>query len=126
MSYTNRRGVNVSQYLRNLNVQESAVEETFLTDDELAKDLALFTNTQFIDFETGQNTDYQAPPVKPETVSPAEDVTPTDPLLEDFSSNIDFMSGKLLRLFGGGGAFFFLFRFIFYCFPFEHLLSSHT
>ncbi|KAK3344384.1 hypothetical protein B0T25DRAFT_325346 [Lasiosphaeria hispida] len=95
MSYTNRRGVNVSQYLRNLNVQEPAVEETVITDDDLAKDLALFTNTQFFDFETGQNTDYQAPPTKPEapTRSPsiAEDATPTDTAMGEFSTGLDFM-----------------------------------
>jgi len=98
MSYNNRRPVNVSQYLRDLNVQEP-VEDTPITDDDLAKDLALFTNTQFFDFETGQNTDYQAPPVKPSTSTanqstPAQDVTPTDPLLDDFSSNLDFMSSE--------------------------------
>ncbi|KAK1761276.1 putative regulatory protein cys-3 [Echria macrotheca] len=91
MSYR-RGGVNVSQYLRNLNVQEPALEETFVTDD----DLALFTNTEFFDFETGQNTDYQAPPVKPDTTTqstPVDDVAPTDPLLTDFSTNIEFMQG---------------------------------
>ncbi|KAK4167374.1 hypothetical protein QBC43DRAFT_311690 [Cladorrhinum sp. PSN259] len=93
MSYTGaRRGVNVSQYLRNLNVQDSATEETFITDEELAKDLALFTNTQFFDFETGQNTDYQAPPVKPETIqSPTEDVrSATDSIMGDFPAGLDF------------------------------------
>lgn len=96
MSYGAGRGVNVSQYLRNLNVQESPVEETFITDEELAKDLALFTNTQFYDFETGQHTDYQAPPVKPEVTqsSPAEDVTSTtDPIMGEFPPGFDFMSG---------------------------------
>jgi len=98
MSYNNRRPVNVSQYLRDLNVQEP-VEDTPITDDDLAEDLALFTNTQFFDFETGQNTDYQAPPVKPSTntanqSTPAQDVTPTGPLLDDFSSNLDFMSSE--------------------------------
>ncbi|KAK4460296.1 hypothetical protein QBC42DRAFT_107089 [Cladorrhinum samala] len=93
MSYTGaRRGVNVSQYLRNLNVQEPAGEETFITDEDLAKDLALFTNTQFFDFETGQNTDYQAPPVKPDTTqSPTEDVTSaTDSIMGDFPAGFDF------------------------------------
>lgn len=95
MSYGNARGVNVSQYLRNLNVQEPAVEENFISDEDLAKDLALFTNTQFFDFETGQHTDYQAPPVKPEAThsSPTEDVPPADPILGDFSAGFDFMSG---------------------------------
>ncbi|KAK3896872.1 hypothetical protein C8A05DRAFT_39580 [Staphylotrichum tortipilum] len=91
-SYGGPRRVNVSQYLRNLNVQGPSVEETF-TDEDLEKDLALFTNTQFFDFETGQHTDYQAAPVKPEsatTQSPGEDVSPADSILGDFSSAYDF------------------------------------
>ncbi|KAK3314750.1 hypothetical protein B0H66DRAFT_320916 [Apodospora peruviana] len=93
-----RRNVNVSQYLRNLNVQEPTVDETFITDDDLAKDLALFTNTQFFDYETGQNTDYQAPPVKPgtavaEPTSASEDATSADSIMGDFSAGLDFMSG---------------------------------
>lgn len=102
MSYGGRKGVNVSQYLRDLNVQEPAVEETFITDDDLAKDLALFTNTQFYDFETGQNTDYQAPPVKTEkttrTQTPNDDVTSADPVLGDFAAGFDFMSGECFCL----------------------------
>ncbi|KAL1840301.1 hypothetical protein VTJ49DRAFT_590 [Mycothermus thermophilus] len=83
--------VNVSQYLRNLNVQEPAVEETLVTDEDLEKDLALFTNTQFFDFETGRQTDYQAPPVKPDALqSPATETTPTDSIIGDFSSAYDF------------------------------------
>jgi hypothetical protein len=94
MSYNSRRGVNVSQYLRDLKVQEPAVEATFITDEDLRKELALFTNTQFFDFETGQNTDLQAPPVKPETTQPAaSDVTTTDPIIGDFSTDFDFISG---------------------------------
>jgi hypothetical protein len=90
-SYGAGRGVNVSQYLRNLRVPESAVEETLVTDEDLAKDLALFTNTQFYDFETGQHTDYQAPPAKPEvTQSPTEDVPSTDPIM-----GFDFVPGEL-------------------------------
>ncbi|KAK4120017.1 hypothetical protein N657DRAFT_580586 [Parathielavia appendiculata] len=90
--------VNVSQYLRNLNVQGPSVEET-LTDEDLEKDLALFTNTQFFDFETGQHTDYQAPPVKPEvTKSPAEDVTSTDSIIGDFAAGFDFSIPGSLQL----------------------------
>ncbi len=101
-SYSGPRRVNVSQYLRNLNVQGPSVEETF-TDEDLEKDLALFTNTQFFDFETGQHTDYQAAPVKPETTtqsSPGEDVSPSDSILGDFSSAYDFpISGRSLSCF---------------------------
>ncbi|KAK3320735.1 hypothetical protein B0T19DRAFT_246620 [Cercophora scortea] len=100
MAYTTgRRNVNVSQYLRNLNVQEPAVEETLITDDDLAKDLALFTNTQFYDFETGQNTDYQPPPVKQaknaqvDPVSVSEDVDSGDTIMAEFSQGLDFMTG---------------------------------
>lgn len=89
MSSYGPRRVNVSQYLRNLNVQGPSIEETF-TDEDLEKDLALFTNTQFFDFETGQHTDYQAPPVKPEIAQPTEDVTPTESILGDFPSTYDF------------------------------------
>ncbi|KAK4188814.1 hypothetical protein QBC35DRAFT_514493 [Podospora australis] len=94
MSYTGaRRGVNVSQYLRNLNVQESAMVEDPVTEEELAKDLALFTNTQFYDFETGQNTDFQAHAVKPETIqSPIEDVTSAESIMGDFPAGFDFMA----------------------------------
>jgi len=82
--------VNVSQYLRNLNVQGPSVEETF-TDEDLEKDLALFTNTQFFDFETGQHTDYQAPPVKPAaTRSSTEDGTPTESIMGDFPAGYEF------------------------------------
>jgi hypothetical protein len=84
------RGVNVSQYLRNLNVQEPLEDESFVNED----DLALFTNTQFFDYETGQNTDYQAAPVKPDaaplTVT-TDDSAPADPLLAtDFSASLEF------------------------------------
>ncbi|KAL2157836.1 hypothetical protein VTH06DRAFT_5105 [Thermothelomyces fergusii] len=89
MSYGTGR-INVSQYLRNLNVQAPVVEETF-TDEDLEKDLALFTNTQFFDFETGQHTDYQAPPPKPTIVqSPTEDVTPTESIMGDYPASYDF------------------------------------
>ena len=88
-SYSTGR-VNVSQYLRNLNVQGPSVEENF-TDEDLEKDLALFTNTQFFDFETGQHTDYQAPPTKPETTrSPTDDVTPAESIMGDFPAGYEF------------------------------------
>lgn len=71
-SYNSRRGPNVSQYLRELHTipaQDSApAEESFNMDD----DLAMFTNTQFFDFDSGQNTDYNAPPVKPDTSAEAQ------------------------------------------------------
>ncbi|KAL2759640.1 hypothetical protein ACRALDRAFT_1060354 [Sodiomyces alcalophilus JCM 7366] len=92
-TYTSgRRGPNVSQYLRQLNtVPEKPLEDDFTFED----DLAMFTNTHFYDFETGQHMDYQAPPAKPDcepstatTVSP-DDLTSS---LGDLS-NLDFISG---------------------------------
>ncbi|KPM44985.1 hypothetical protein AK830_g1539 [Neonectria ditissima] len=93
-SYNGRRGPNVSQYLRDLNAinrQEAGQEEPF----NMEEDLALFTNTQFFDFETGQNTDYQAHPAKadgeaaPPSASPSEDMTPAQSVMGDMN-NLDF------------------------------------
>ena len=90
-SFNGRRGPNVSQYLRELHSipeQDSAQGESFNMDD----DLAMFTNTQFFDFDSGQNTDYNAPPVKPETAEAApqqassEDVIGDMVILPDFSA----------------------------------------
>ena len=95
MSYSSRKAPNMSQYLRTLNVQESHMEDKMMADDELAKDLAMFTNTQFYDYDSGQNTDFQAPPVKPEVVEaqPATtDAAASDSIMDDFG-NMDFLSG---------------------------------
>lgn len=92
------RAPNVSRYLRDLNtVKEpgSAAEENFTFED----DLAMFTNTQFFDFDSGRHTDFQAPPSKPEAV--AESQAPSSAVTEELTSpigdfgNVDFsMSGK--------------------------------
>ncbi|KAH7157009.1 hypothetical protein EDB81DRAFT_788631 [Dactylonectria macrodidyma] len=96
-SYNGRRGPNVSQYLRDLNAinrQETGQEEPF----NMEEDLALFTNTQFFDFETGQNTDYQAQVPKPDgesapsSASPSEGMTPAQSAMGELSS-LDFIQG---------------------------------
>lgn len=104
-NYNGRRGPNVSQYLRDLNAinpepTAAPTEENFNMDE----DLALFTNTQFFDFETGQNTDYQAQPVKvnvnvetPPSAS-SEDMTPAQSVMGDLT-NIDFMPGEFFAIF---------------------------
>jgi hypothetical protein len=97
-SYTNgRRGPNVSHFLRDLNtVADKPLDEPEFTFED---DLAMFTNTQFFDYETGQNTDYQAHPIKHEMDSaPSSAVSPTaaeltSPAMNDMS-NLDFMSGE--------------------------------
>ncbi|KAF5023438.1 hypothetical protein F66182_4483 [Fusarium sp. NRRL 66182] len=93
-NFGGRRGPNVSQYLRDLNAinrQESSHEEPF----NMEEDLALFTNTQFFDIETGQNTDYQAHPVKvdmeaPQSTSPSDGMTPAPSVVGDIATNFDF------------------------------------
>ena len=93
-NYNGRRGPNVSQYLRELNAMPSdtPVEERFPLDDELA----LFTNTQFFDFESGQTTDFQPPPGKSE--SDTQSTRPEEPssatsVIGDFPG-MDFISGE--------------------------------
>ncbi len=87
----------MSQYLRTLNVQQDGqMDEQFMTDEELAKDLAMFTNTQFFDFDSGQKTDFRAPgerPRPPRSSRPPRPMLPRPtPSWEDFSG-LDFMSG---------------------------------
>lgn len=67
-------------------------------------DLALFTNTQFFDFDSGQNTDFQAQPVKidVDTVTrhnstASGDVTPAQASIGDLP-NLDFISSELRPL----------------------------
>ncbi|KAJ4144541.1 hypothetical protein LMH87_003422 [Akanthomyces muscarius] len=92
-NYNGRHGPNVSNYLRDLNTispQEGSVDENF----NMEGDLALFTNTEFFDFETGQNTDFQAQPVKETTrATPAssDDVSAAPSVLGDMP-NLDFIS----------------------------------
>ncbi|KAM0553824.1 hypothetical protein ACHAPJ_007170 [Fusarium lateritium] len=97
-NFNGRRGPNVSQYLRDLNAinhQETSNDEPF----NMEEDLALFTNTQFVDFETGRNVDYQAQPVKvdmeaPPSTSPSDGMTPAPSVVGDITTNnFDFIQG---------------------------------
>jgi hypothetical protein len=60
-SYNGQRGPNVSEFIANLNAIPSAQDmaagqgQDFNLDD----DLAMFTNTQFFDFDLGQDADLQ-------------------------------------------------------------------
>ncbi|OIW27580.1 hypothetical protein CONLIGDRAFT_440504 [Coniochaeta ligniaria NRRL 30616] len=88
-SFNSRRGPNVSQYLRELHTipeQDTAAGETFNMDD----DLAMFTNTQFFDFDSGQNTDYNAPPLKPETTEAAPQQSRSEDVIGDLVNYHDF------------------------------------
>ena len=55
--YSPRRGPNVSQYIANLNTIPSAhdLDSRQQEDYSLEDDLALFTNTEFFDFDAGGN-----------------------------------------------------------------------
>ncbi|RDL37980.1 Uncharacterized protein BP5553_05413 [Venustampulla echinocandica] len=59
MAYNGRRGPNVSEYIANLNAIPTAQDlqnaDNFNLDDELA----MFTNTQFFDFDLGQDANVQ-------------------------------------------------------------------
>ncbi|KAG6015066.1 hypothetical protein E4U43_004376 [Claviceps pusilla] len=104
-TYSGRHGPNVSAYLRDLNTispqdtTATGAEDAFNMED----DLALFTNTQFYDFDSGQNTDFQAQPVhvKVDVDAVARqnsvvsgDVTPGQTSIGDIP-NLDFMSSEL-------------------------------
>ncbi|PHH91931.1 hypothetical protein CDD83_9716 [Cordyceps sp. RAO-2017] len=103
-TYTGRHGPNVSQYLRDLNtINPQDTTTTMAADDgfNVEDDLALFTNTQFFDFDSGQNMDFQAQPAKAETEaesatqpssSPSDDVA-SAPSVIDGMPSLDFMSG---------------------------------
>lgn len=94
-NYNGRHGPNVSQYLRELDSisPQDNTEDNFNID----ADLALFTNTQFFDFDSGQNTDFQAQPVKPDVdatlSSPSGDVSAAPSVMGDMP-NLDFMQSK--------------------------------
>lgn len=100
-NYNGRRGPNVSHFLRDLNAiptHQEPVEDKF-SNNNMEDELALFTNTQFFDLETGQNTDYQAQPVKvvdtetTPSASASDDMTPAQSVMGDIA-NFDFMQGE--------------------------------
>jgi len=59
MAYNGRRGPNVSAYIASLNKIPSAQEVRAQEEFSLEDDLAMFTNTQFFDFDALQNADLQ-------------------------------------------------------------------
>lgn len=59
MAYNGRRGPNVSEYIANLNAIPSAQDLQASDSLDFENDLALFTNTQFFDFDLGQDADLQ-------------------------------------------------------------------
>lgn len=101
-TYHGRRAPNVSHLLQDLNAvgaHDGNAEETFNMED----DLELFTNTQFYDFDSGQQTDFQAQPVKAAAAAAAsatDDVARTAPSAIGEMPNLDFsMTGECRLLF---------------------------
>lgn len=92
--YGGRRGAsNVSQFLRELEENPSSLGDgsSFPALDD--RDMSIFTNSVFFDYDTGQNTDFQPQPAKSDTDGQASRTT-TDETMEDFSS-LDFITGAL-------------------------------
>lgn len=99
-NYNARRG-QVSQFIRDLNAlnrPETHGDDTF----SIENDLALFTNTQFFDFDSGQNTDFQAEPVKGGEVeahsAAVSEVAGPTVMTGSEMPNMEFMSGKFWLL----------------------------
>jgi hypothetical protein len=91
-AFNGRRGPNVSQYLREMTTikaQDAPAEDSFNIDD----DLSLFTNSQFFDFDSGQNTDFQGQPVKVSVDAPATSLTEELNSATFDPSSLDFMTG---------------------------------
>jgi len=87
-TYNAHRGPNVSEFIANLNTipsaQEMAKQDNFNVDD----DLAMFTNTQFFDFDLGQDADLNPPNFNFDGISrsePASASTTTDTKPLDFN-----------------------------------------
>lgn len=59
MTYNGRRAPNVSEYIAQLNSIPSAQDIHSADNFNLDDDLAMFTNTQFFDFDLGQDADLQ-------------------------------------------------------------------
>jgi len=90
-SFSGQRGPNVSEFIANLNTIPSAQDvanqsqENFNLDD----DLAMFTNTQFFDFDIGQDADLQPPNFTFEALPRGEPAAATT----HDSKGLDFISG---------------------------------
>ena len=110
--FNGRRVASTTEYIRDLNTippQETTKEENFT----MESDLAMFTNTEFFDIDSGQNTDFQAQPTKP-NVKPAasnfEEVHSAAQSVIGDMPNLDFMYGELCSF---SLSFLFLFLFLF-------------
>lgn len=105
MAYSGRRGPNVSQYVANLNTIPPA-QEPIAEPLNIDEDLALFTNSEFIDWDGSFDIN---PPLDFLDADPSRGVnasgtaTPAQPVHKNTNKPLDF---------GSNGMFNFLFCFV--------------
>jgi len=93
-TFNARGGPSVSEFLRDLHENPAAEpsQDMYIINDQ---DMSMFTNTEFFDVETGQHTDFQPQPRKPESEtrgSSSEHAGSTGSHMDDFG-NMEFMAG---------------------------------
>jgi hypothetical protein len=90
-AFNGQRGPNVSEYIANLNAIPSAQDMASQNQDNfhLDDDLAMFTNTQFFDFDLGQDADLQPTSFAFDGQSRTAPVAPADGI-----KGIDFTHGE--------------------------------
>jgi hypothetical protein len=93
MSYNERRGPNVSEYVANLNAIPSAQDLQSSSENyNLDEELAMFTNTQFFDFDAGQDSDLHLGPfASSDEPSTAAATAPE----KETAAPMDFLQGAL-------------------------------
>jgi hypothetical protein len=106
MTYNGRRGPNVSQYVANLN-SISPVQDHLSEPVNIEEDLALFTNSEFIDWDLTGNFDLNPPldlnldaePQQRRGMNASGPVAPAAPAMHHHASNkntnkpMDFVNG---------------------------------
>lgn len=92
MAYNGRRGPNVSEYIANLNSIPTAQDLQAVNSElNFEDDLAMFTNTQFFDFDMGQDVDLSA-----DYGRDTNNVSATETV--DLSKPFEMIDGMLLSL----------------------------
>ncbi|KAF2279702.1 uncharacterized protein EI97DRAFT_430734 [Westerdykella ornata] len=85
-----RRGVNVSQYIAQLNTVPSA-DDTFDSPPNFEEDLALFTNSEFVNWDGGDNFDVAPAPAQGFNMNTFDQPAGTDTQLNlNFNGSFDF------------------------------------
>ena len=94
--YNPRRAPNVSQYVADLNTIPSDHEVAAQQQDgfTFGDDLALFTNTQFFDYDNGEQVD--AAPVKYDATQAERARRANASARKDAAGGLDYMNGTCL------------------------------